>query len=147
MTCHFNLVLTLFHLVPEMPVNFLLVNQTATTVILSWKPPPDNNGIRLGYQLNVTNANYLKDLSKKQFEPIPPDKQKNNMSFPNLGPEDNQLVIDNLHPFAQYTLILQARTVKGLGDEAKLDIESSPSCELGFFGAKHCCFSVFVVFS
>ena len=138
MTSHFKLVFTFFYLVPEMPVNFSLVNRAETTVILSWMPPPGNNGIRLGYQLNVMNANYLlTDLSPKQLERIPPDKQQNNMSFPKLGPEDNQLVIDNLHPFAQYTLILQARTVKGLGDEANLRVETSPSCELELFSTKY----------
>jgi protein tyrosine phosphatase len=118
--------------VPEMPGNFSIVSQNETVVIVSWSRPPDDHGIRLGYQLNVTNAHYLLAARpSNNSEPIPPEKQRNRMSFSNLKAVDNQLKIINLHPFAQYTLILQARTAKGLGDEAKLIVTTSPSSPTG----------------
>ena len=112
-----------------MPISFSVVNSTATTVNVSWQAPADSNGIRLGYYLNVTDPKYLLVDSGKETLPIPPNEQENEDSFSNLLPDDSQFLVTMLHPFASYRLTLQARTVKGLGDVAKLDVQTLPSCE------------------
>jgi len=89
--------------VPEAPVNFTVLDVTNISVLLSWLPPGDSNGVLTNYTLVLLDQN----------------NETANMAI--LSNESLQFEFDNLTPFTDYSVVLFANTSVGAGMETTAD--------------------------
>ena len=105
-----NLTVDIFMLlVPDAPEEFMVEEITSTTVRVTWMEPLDSNGILLGYELSIRNVTEYLPPTNNTFEP-----RRDDVSYD----------ITDLHPFADYSLVLRARTIVGLGSETTRPVQT-----------------------
>ncbi|XP_061438720.1 phosphatidylinositol phosphatase PTPRQ [Rhineura floridana] len=95
--------------VPESaPIMTSYKNLSSTSVMLSWDPPAQPNGIIISYDLK------LHGLERNEY----------------FSTSNNSVILDDLSPFAVYSFFASARTVKGLGPYTILMFSTDESVPL-----------------
>ena len=95
--------------VPDAPEAFMVEALSSTAITATWQEPLDSNGVLQGYILAISIVtSYLMPF---------------NTTF-QLRQHEFSLEISELHPFADYSLVLRARTVIGLGSETTSSVQT-----------------------
>ena len=95
--------------VPDAPEAFTVEAISSTAIIATWLEPLDSNGVLQGYSLVVNIVTtYVMPFSRTI------SLRRNELS----------LEIGDLHPFANYSLQLMARTDVGLGSETASSVQT-----------------------
>ena len=95
--------------VPDAPEAFMVEALSSTAITAMWQEPLDSNGVLQGYILAISIVtSYLMPF---------------NTTF-QLRQHEFSLEISELHPFADYSLVLRARTVIGLGSETTSSVQT-----------------------
>ena len=95
--------------VPDAPEDFMIEALSSTAVRATWLEPLDSNGVLQGYSLTIS-------VMTPYLLPF-------NTTF-QLTQREFSLNINDLHPFADYFLVLRARTSVGLGSETASSVQT-----------------------
>lgn len=113
---HYSL-FTIIHIVPGIPDNVSLTTINSTSLQLSWLPPLEPNGIIIGYYISV------------ELQPVYQNYLTGSLITIATYPDEDELILNDLHSFAGYTVTIQATTRVGNGTIAIVTGVTFESCK------------------
>ena len=98
-----------FSIAPSSPRNVTVVNETSTTLLVTWLTPSIPNGVVINYQVNYTGFTSVNLVPTSFFQP----------QFITIPANETSVVLLDLVPYSKYTIVVRAYTSAGPGEPSE----------------------------